>query len=44
MIAMRNLIGHEYHRIAPEIIHTTLRNELGPLEAAVHRLKQSLEN
>jgi uncharacterized protein with HEPN domain len=44
MIAMRNLIGHEYHRIAPEIIHTTLRNGLGPLEAAMHRLKQSLEN
>jgi uncharacterized protein with HEPN domain len=44
IIAMRNSIGHEYHRIAPETIHATLRNELGPLEVAVHRLKQSLEN
>jgi uncharacterized protein with HEPN domain len=36
--AMRDVIGHHYHRIVPEIIHGTVEADLGPLEAAVTRL------
>jgi uncharacterized protein with HEPN domain len=35
---MRDVIGHHYHRIVPEIIHGTVEADLGPLEAAVTRL------
>ncbi len=36
--AMRDVIGHHYHRIVPAIIHRTVEADLGPLEAAVRRL------
>ncbi|MBU6313392.1 MAG: DUF86 domain-containing protein [Actinomycetales bacterium] len=37
--AMRDVIGHHYHRIAPAIIHRTVEADLGPLEAAIQRLQ-----
>lgn len=37
--AMRDVIGHHYHRIVPEIIHRTVESDLEPLETAVRRLK-----
>lgn len=37
--AMRDVIGHHYHRIVPEIIHRTVASDLGPLETAVLRLR-----
>lgn len=36
--ALRDVIGHHYHRIVPEIIHRTVQSDLGPLEEAVTRL------
>jgi uncharacterized protein with HEPN domain len=36
---MRDLVGHQYHRIAPDIVHRTVGLSLGPLEAAVDRLR-----
>lgn len=40
--SMRDIIGHHYHRIVPEIIHRTVAIDLVPLEAAVRRLRGSL--
>lgn len=40
--AMRDVIGHHYHRIVPAIIHGTIEHDLGPLEATVRRLRESL--
>jgi uncharacterized protein with HEPN domain len=37
--AMRDVIGHQYHRIVPAIIHRTVQADLGPLEGAVKRLR-----
>lgn len=37
--AMRDVIGHHYHRIVPDIIHRTVESDLGPLEIAVRRLR-----
>lgn len=37
--AMRDVIGHHYHRIVPSIIHATIEHDLGPLEMAVARLR-----
>ena len=39
--AMRDLIGHHYHRIVPSIIHGTIKHDLGPLEVAIRRLQGS---
>lgn len=39
--AMRDVIGHHYHRIVPEIIHRTVESDLGPLEEAVRRLRST---
>ncbi|MFM9134735.1 MAG: DUF86 domain-containing protein [bacterium] len=36
--AMRDVIGHRYHRIVPDIVHRTVEEDLVPLEAAVRRL------
>lgn len=36
--AMRDVIGHHYHRIVPAIIHRTVQSDLAPLEKAIHRL------
>jgi len=36
--AMRDVIGHHYHRIVPAIIHRTVKDDLGPLEDAIGRL------
>ena len=36
--AMRGVIGHHYHRVAPASIHRTVQGDLGPLGAAVNRL------
>lgn len=41
MAAMRDVFGHHYHRIVPEIIHRTVETDLAPLEASVLRLKDS---
>lgn len=40
--AMRDVIGHHYHRIVPAIIHGTIEHDLGPLEVAVSRLRDSV--
>lgn len=37
--AMRDVIGHQYHRIVPAIIHRTVEVDLGPLEDAVKRIR-----
>lgn len=37
--AMRDVIGHHYHRIVPAIIHRTVERDLGPLEVAAVRLR-----
>lgn len=39
--AMRDVIGHHYHRIVPAIIHRTVEADLGPLESAVTRMRAS---
>lgn len=36
--SMRDVIGHHYHRVVPEIIHGTVTNDLGPLEVVIVRL------
>lgn len=38
--AMRDVIGHQYHRIVPAIIHRTVESDLAPLEAAVIKIRQ----
>jgi uncharacterized protein with HEPN domain len=38
VMAMRDRVGHHYHRIVPAIVHASVRRDLGPLEGAVHRL------
>jgi len=38
--ALRDVIGHHYHRIVPEIIHGTVESDLGPLEVAVKGLRK----
>ena len=38
--AMRDVIGHHYHRIVPGIIHASVETDLGPLEEAVKRLRR----
>ena len=40
--ALRDVIGHHYHRIVPEIIHRTVQVDLGPLESTSRRLLESL--
>ena len=39
--SMRDVIGHHYHRVVPEIIHGTIRNDLGPLEVVVVKMLDS---
>ncbi len=39
--AMRDVIGHHYHRVVPAIIHRTVEADLGSLESAVRRLRAS---
>jgi uncharacterized protein with HEPN domain len=41
--ALRDVIGHHYHRIVPDIIHRTVEADLGPLDAAVRRLRAAQE-
>ncbi|MDP1876948.1 MAG: DUF86 domain-containing protein [Actinomycetota bacterium] len=41
---MRDVLGHQYHRVVPSIIHATVRESLGPLEGAVGRLLSQLRN
>ena len=36
---MRQLLGLNYHRIEPEVIHRTVEVDLGRLDAAVRRLQ-----
>ena len=38
VMGMRDRVGHHYHRIVPEIVHASVRRDLGPLDAAVRRL------
>ena len=35
---LRDLIGHRYHAINPDIIHASVRQDLEPLAAAITRL------
>lgn len=35
---MRDLLGHEYFRIVPSIVHATVRENLDPLEVALLRI------
>jgi uncharacterized protein with HEPN domain len=37
--ALRDVIGHHYHRIVPEIIHRTVESDLGPLEEVAKRMR-----
>lgn len=39
---MRDVIGHQYHRIVPEIIHRTVKVDLGDLEDAVCRIHEHM--
>lgn len=34
---MRDVVGHQYHRIVPAVVHATVRTSLDPLEQAVRR-------
>lgn len=36
--ATRDVIGHQYHRILPDLIHRTVREDLPPLERSVRAL------
>lgn len=40
--AMRDVIGHHYHRVVPAIIHRTVEVDLVPLASAVERLRTQL--
>lgn len=42
--AMRDVIGHHYHRIVPAIIHRTVDQDLGPLEVTVTRIRSGLSS
>jgi uncharacterized protein with HEPN domain len=35
---MRNVVGHEYHRIVPQVVRRTVAESLTPLQAAIERL------
>jgi len=35
---LRDVLGHEYFRIVPKIVHSTVRENLDPLETAVIKL------
>ena len=37
VMAMRDRVGHHYHRIVPDIVHASVRRDLGPPQAAVQR-------
>lgn len=39
--AMRDIIGHHYHRVVPAVIHRTVQVDLGPLEVTVNRLRHN---
>lgn len=41
--ALRDVIGHHYHRVVPAIIHRTVRVDLTPLEAATRDLVRRVE-
>lgn len=41
--AMRDVIGHHYHRVVPAIIHRTVDDDLGPLEASIRQLIEMSE-
>lgn len=38
--AMRDVIGHQYHRIVPAIVHRTVEYDLTPLEGSVQLILQ----
>ena len=38
MKGLRDVLGHEYFRIVPKIVHATVRENLDPLETAVVKL------
>lgn len=38
VMALRDRVGHHYHRIVPSIVHASVRHDLTPLESAVQRL------
>lgn len=40
---MRDLIGHHYHVINPQIIHNSVRKDLDPLNNAVERLLEKFK-
>lgn len=42
IIGMRDVIGHHYHRIVPEIVHATIESDLKPLHAAIARMDRQL--
>ena len=41
---LRDLLGHEYFRIVPKIVHATVRESLDPLETAATKLLARFEN
>ena len=40
---MRDVVGHQYHRVDPAVIHATIQDSLGPLELAVGRILAHLQ-
>lgn len=38
--AMRDVIGHQYHRVVPAIVHRTVEYDLTPLEGSFHAILQ----
>lgn len=40
IIGMRDVIGHQYHRVVPEIIHATVARDLTPLAEAIRHLQR----
>lgn len=42
IVGMRDVIGHHYHRIVPEIVHATIESDLKPLSEAVARMQRQL--
>lgn len=41
---LRDLLGHEYFRIVPKIVHATVRESLDPLETAATKLLARFEH
>lgn len=43
IIGLRNLLVHEYFRIDPQILWDVTQQDLQPLEVAIHKMQQALD-